>query len=51
MRDKNKIIITVPMDKPRHAELSTIARSRGLSLAAFMREAAYEKVRKDREAD
>jgi len=41
---KGKITITVPVEKDRHAELSAAAKKRGMSLASFMRDAAFEKM-------
>lgn len=43
---KGKITITVPVDKKRHDELAAAAKKRGMSLAAFMRDAAFEKIEK-----
>ena len=43
---KGKITITVLVDKDRHAELTAAAKKRGMSLAAFMRDAAFEKAGK-----
>lgn len=43
---KEKITITVLVDKERHTELTAAAKKRGMSLAAFMRDAAFEKVGK-----